>query len=426
MNLNYQLMSKIIKNKIEQIKLKGALIMAKIEKRKRSLILFSVFLSLACAPQMVYQPPEHLLKSDAPIFENKENSFIFGYKNSRYIKSIWPEKNPAFITAMGDVVLNYAVMGDIIAHRTKQYGREDAMRFPFSRVKSEIKGIAFCNLEAPITSHPLKVFNDKDEIFYFKSPPGTEEMLKYGGINIASLANNHILDAGIEGMFDTYERIKKAGVTPVGIGSNISEALEPVYLWHRGTRIAFFAFNRVVPRGIWAGADKPGAAGGSDEILCATVKRVRDQVDAVVVSIHWGQEMVSDYPIAEPEYEQITLAKKLIDSGVSLILGHQSHAIGLVERYKNGLIFYSLGDFIFAGRHSASHKTSMMVQVSLSEKGVDSYTIIPVNINPLDINYRVEILTSEKGLHVINRVLPERDEKYLDYYSTQESEVAKN
>ncbi len=419
-------MDKIIKSIIDKIKYKGEFIMAKIEKRKRPFILFSVFLSLACAPQMVYQPPEHLLKSDAPLFENRENSFLFGYKNSRYIKNIWPEKNPAFITAMGDVVLNYAIMGDIIANRAKKYGREDAMRYPFSRVKSEIKGIAFCNLEAPITSHPLKIFNDKDEIFYFKSPPGTEDMLKYAGINIASLANNHILDAGVEGMFDTSERIKKVGVTPVGIGNNITEALEPVFLWHRGTRIAFFAFNRVVPKGVWAGADRPGAAGGSDEILCAAVKRVRDQVDAVVVSVHWGQEMSYDYPVAELEYEQVTLARKLIDSGVSLIIGHQSHAAGYVERYKNGLILYSLGDFVFAGRHSASHKTSIMVQVSLSKKGVDSYTIIPVNINPLDINYRVEILTENKGLHVINRVLLERDEKYLDYYSSLESKTAKN
>jgi poly-gamma-glutamate synthesis protein (capsule biosynthesis protein) len=417
-------MNKNMKNTIVQIKERWALIMAEIERRKRPLLLFAVFVFLACGPQMVYQPPEELLRSDAPIFENEENSFALGFKNSRYIKRIWPEKKPALITAMGDVVLNYAVKQSIIDYRIKKYGREDAMRYPFSRVNHEIKGVAFCNLEAPITSHPLKVFNDKDEIFYFKSPPGSEEMLEYAGINIASLANNHIIDAGIEGMYDTAERIKKSGVTPVGIGDNISQALEPVYVWHRGTRVAFFAFNRVVPKGVWAGADRPGAAGGSDEILCAAVKRVRDQVDAVVVSIHWGQEMTYDIPVAEPEYEQVTFGRKLIDSGASLILGHQTHAAGRVERYKNGIIFYSLGDFVFAGRHSASHKTSMMVQVELSEKGVESYSIIPVNINPLDIRYRVEILKPDKGLHVINRVLPDRDNKYRHYYT--HSEVAKN
>ena len=94
-------MNKVVKNTIDKIGHKGEFIMVKIEKRKKPLLLFSVFLSLACAPQMIYQPPEHLLKSDAPLFENKENSFLFGYKNSRYIKNIWPEKNPAFITAMG-------------------------------------------------------------------------------------------------------------------------------------------------------------------------------------------------------------------------------------------------------------------------------------------------------------------------------------
>ena len=418
------LMIKIRKLKMKEIKIKWAFIMAEIEKRKRPLFLLAIFVFLACGPQMIYQPPEHLLKSDAPIFENSENALSYGFKNSAYMRRVWPKKEPALITAMGDVVLNYAVKADIINNRIKRFGREDAMKFPFSRVKHEIKGIAFCNLEAPITSHPLKVFSDKDEIFYFKSPPGSEDMLKYSNINIASLANNHILDAGVEGMYDTAERISEAGVTPVGMGDNIAKALEPVYVWHRGTRIAFFAFSRVVPKSVWAGADSPGAAGGADEILTAAVRRVRDKVDAIVVSVHWGQEVAYDYPVVQPEYEQVTLARKLIDSGASLILGHHTHAVGPVERYKEGLIFYSLGDFVFAGRHSASHKTGMMVQVELSEKGIESYTIIPVNINPLDINYRVEILSAETGLHVINRVLPVRDDKYHDFYSA--SDVAKN
>ena len=47
------------------------------------------------------------------------------------------------------------------------------MSYPFSRVKKEFTGIAFCNLEAPVTDYPLKAFNDKDEIFYFQSPGGT-------------------------------------------------------------------------------------------------------------------------------------------------------------------------------------------------------------------------------------------------------------
>jgi gamma-polyglutamate biosynthesis protein CapA len=327
---------------------------------------------------------------------------------------------------VGDVALNFATMKEIIDYRIRKYGRKEAMSYPFSKVSGEIKGIGFCNLEAPITKYNLKSFNDKDEIFYFSSPEGSEDILKYAGFNVASLANNHIKDAGDEGMFDTMNRLKKIDITPVGVGKNISEALKPVYVWHRGTRIAFFAFNNVIPKSVWAGPDRPGAAGGSDELLCAAVKKAREDVDAVVVSIHWGQEVTSDYPVQQPEKEQVELAHKLIDAGVSCIIGHQSHGLGPVERYKNGVIFYSLGDFVFAGRHSAAHRTSMLVRVSLSKDGLEAYTLIPVNINPLEIKYSPEILKKKSGSAVIDRVLPEKDDKYSDYYEEQGFKQAAN
>ena len=217
-------------------------------------------------------------------------------------------------------------------------------------------------------------------------------------------------------MFDTQERLTKIGIAPAGIGRDINEALRPVFIWHRGTRIAIFAFNAVIPRSVWADINNPGTAGGSDELLCAAIKKVRPEVDAVVVSIHWGQEVTSDYPVNPPEKEQVVLAHRLIDAGASCILGHQSHGLGPVERYGNGIIFYSLGDFVFAGRHSDAHRTSMMVRVSLSDKGLESYTLIPVNINPLEVSYSPVILENKKGQSVINRVLARRDDRYSDYY----------
>ena len=318
---------------------------------------------------------------------------------------------------MGDVALNFAVMKDILDHRARKYGKVDAMKYPFSRVKSEIKGIGFCNLETPITDHDMKLFNDKDEIFYFQSPGGSEKILEYAGMDIASLANNHIKDCGNKGMFDTKKRLEKINVAPVGVGKNIEDALKPVFMWHRGTRVAFFAFDRVIPRSVWAGPVTPGCGGGSDELLCQAVKSVKGKVDAVVVSIHWGKEVVRDYPVEKPQAEQVALGHKLIDAGASVILGHQSHAAGPVERYGNGVIFYSLGDFVFAGRHSASHRTGMMVRVSVSERGLESYTIIPVNINPLEVRYRPEILDIKKGYPVIQRVLAKEDDRYSNYYS---------
>jgi len=372
---------------------------------------------IACTPKMIKHSGDEIIKGDEPVVEDSKNTIDYGYKDSKAIKKIWPRKEPAVITAVGDVALNFATMKEIIDYRIKKYGRKDAMIYPFSKVSKEIKGIGFCNLESPITNYDLKSFNDKDEVFYFSSPGGSEDILKYAGFDVASLANNHVKDAGEEGMFDTYKRLEKINIAPVGVGKDITASLKPVYTWHRGTRVAIFAFNNVVPKSVWAGPDRAGTAGGSDELLCAAVKKVRGDVDAVVVSIHWGQEVTSDYPVNPPEKEQVELGHKLIDAGAACIIGHQSHGLGPVERYKNGIIFYSLGDFVFAGRHSAAHRTSMLVRVSVSDAGIESYTLIPVNINPLEIKYSPEILGRKNGAAVIDRVLAEKDDKYSDYYS---------
>lgn len=401
------------------IKKTGIHIMTCVNTNRKPLILFALFILLACSPKMIKHSGEIIMRGDEPVKEESKDSLEYGYKDSTAVKKIWPVKEPAVITAVGDVALNFATMREIIDYRIKKYGRKDAMAYPFSKVSSEIKGIGFCNLEAPITKYNLKAFNDKDEVFYFSSPEGSEYILKYAGFDIVSLANNHIKDAGVEGMFDTYDRLKKINIMAAGIGKNINEALRPVYIWHRGTRIAFFAFNNIIPKSVWAGPGSPGTAGGSDELLCAAVKKVRDDVDAVVVSIHWGQEVTSDYPVQKPEKEQVELGHKLIDAGVSCIFGTQSHGLGPIERYKNGIIFYSLGDFVFAGRHSAAHRTSMLVRVYLSEAGLVSYTLIPVNINPLEIKYSPEILKEKSGKAVIDRVLAEKDDKYKDYYEQQ-------
>ncbi|HPS57251.1 MAG TPA: CapA family protein [Spirochaetota bacterium] len=392
--------------------------MKNIQRHRKPFLVAAMLIALACGPQVVFRTGDVIINNDEPVLETSANSLEYGYKGSRYIKKIWPKKEPAVLTAVGDVALNFATMKEILDYKAKKTGRENAMSYPFARVRKEFTGIAFCNLEAPVTDYPLKAFNDKDEIFYFQSPGGSEEILQYAGIDVASLANNHIKDCGVEGMFDTQERLVKLGIAPAGTGRNINESLRPVFVWHRGTRVAIFAFNAVIPKSVWADINTPGTAGGSDELLCAAVKKVRPEVDAVVVSIHWGQEVTSDYPVEQPEKEQVVLAHRLINAGASCIIGHQSHGLGPVERYGSGIIFYSLGDFVFAGRHSDAHRTSMMVRVSLSEKGLESYTLIPVNINPLEVSYSPVILENKKGDAVINRVLSVRDDRYSDYYTS--------
>jgi len=365
--------------------------------------------------QMIQNVAKKTSETKANITNDPAQIFIHKYKDNKNNGVTNNKRESATITAVGDVILNLASMKMILDKRIQKKGKQDAMSYPFSKVKQEMEGIGFCNLEAPITNLDVKYFNDKNEVFYFKSPSGSEEILKNGYIDVVSLANNHVMDAGKEGMLDTYKRLQKNDIIPVGVGNNIEEALKPVYINYKGTIIAIFAFSTVIPRSVWAGPDKAGTAGGSGELLCAAVKKVSSKVDAIFVSIHWGEEADTDFPVKEPEREQVELAHKLIDAGAACIVGHHSHALGPVERYKGGIIFYSLGDFIFAGRHSASHTTSIMAQITLSKSGLESYTLIPVNINPYEVEYAPEILDEKRGREVIDRIFSkDKDSKDKD------------
>ena len=333
-----------------------------------------------------------------------------------------PEKL-AVITALGDIALNYHQMGMRYREYARKYGKARADKWPFSGVKKELTGIVVGNLETPITAHPIVPYPDKDEVFYFNSPPGSEHVLKEGGLTVLSVANNHIKDAGVEGMFESARRLEALGIKAPGAGKNLREALQSAIIetdW-KGTKVktAILALNTVFPRSVFATFDRPGTATGSPEMLARAVQILRDQVDIVVVSIHWGDYYGYDFPIMPPWPEQKALAHALIDAGASLIIGHHSHAVGEIERYKNGLIFYSLGEFIFAGRHSQSHATSIIARVTVAPDGVHSYTVIPVNINPLVVWYRPVVLGKASGEKYLNRLTMPRDNKYRNYYELE-------
>jgi len=320
------------------------------------------------------------------------------------------------ITAMGDLALNFMMMKETLKKIAKQKGWDYAYNYPFSLIKNEFKGIIFGNLEAPITIYPVTSYGDKNEIFYFKADPGTEKILKMAGFNLITLANNHMMDCTIKGMFNTKQNLEDIEIKTAGIGNNLQKALQPVILQRKGLKIAVFAFNKSYPLSVWAKVNKPGTAGASDSVLVEAVRQGRALADIIIVSIHWGKEKKTDYPIDLPSPYQKQLAKRFIDNGASALFGHHSHAVGKVETYKNGIIFYSLGDTIFSGRHSSHHKHSYFARVKLSTRGLSSFSIIPINIDPRKNRYRPWILDKQKGMKMIKEVLSKKDPRFINYY----------
>jgi poly-gamma-glutamate synthesis protein (capsule biosynthesis protein) len=188
--------------------------------------------------------------------------------------------------------------------------------------------------------------------------------------------------------------VAKAGIQQAGAGRNGKEARTPAILEANGIRIGFLAYSavgRYDPRQKDTGrvydTTKPGIAACVRDFPCLKRKVVEDvtalarEVDIPVVSFHWGVE--SNY---EPEEFQVVLAHAAIDAGARVILGHHPHVLQGVEVYKDSLVFYSLGNFMFGGNWNPKDQDSIIARMTFARQPDDSVTVAGVSLIPVKIS----------------------------------------
>ncbi|KYF80023.1 poly-gamma-glutamate biosynthesis protein [Sorangium cellulosum] len=208
--------------------------------------------------------------------------------------------------------------------------------------------VRLVNLETAITTSDepcLKGIN-------YRMHPGNVSCLTAAQIDCCALANNHILDWGVAGLFDTIATLRSVNVATAGAGRDLDEAAAPARIEVEGKRrVLIFSLGSETsgaPRSWGASADRPGIH-RVDESSPAEVRRVLDVVraarregDIVVASIHWGPNWGYDVP-----EEQIALAHALVDvAGVDVVHGHSSHHPKAIEVHAGRLILYGCGDFV--------------------------------------------------------------------------------
>jgi len=157
-----------------------------------------------------------------------------------------------------------------------------------------------------------------------------------------SVANNHSGDYGKEAFAEQLRLLREGGVAYFGGGMNFAEAHRPLILEQGGLKIALLGYNNVELRSYEAGPDTPGLAWLEPDQLAADVRAAKEQADIVVVYPHWGY----DYMFWHAE-DQAELARIAIDNGADLVVGNHPHVTQPVEIYKDRLIAYSLGNFVF-------------------------------------------------------------------------------
>lgn len=297
--------------------------------------------------------------------------FIIGFQIFFSPSTAEVEKNPDSkftATFVGDMMFGRHVQ-DVTKRRGTAY-LFDKMK-PYFENADYVTG----NLENPVLKNDEANYEKLDKQIHLHTNPEAVQTLKKMNFTTINLANNHMMDFGEAGLQDTLEELNATGLDYVGAGKDLEEATTIDYQEINGLTIATLGFTDAYVEGFSALGYRGGIAAATPENIFPAIEEANENADLVFVNIHWGQEYDK-----EPHPRQKKLAHAMIDVGVDAIIGHHSHVLSEVEQYKDGVIFYGLGNFIFDQGWSRT-KDSALVQYDLLNDGTGRFEIVPLRIS---------------------------------------------
>ena len=308
--------------------------------------------------------------------------------------------------------------------------------------------VAFANLECPLTVRGFPA----DKLVTLRAEPGLAQELQAIGIDIVTVANNHALDFGVDGLFDTMDALDSAGLPYVGLGRDLESALACRVVTVKGLRLGFMGVASTLAPNSAASEQRPGAAPirvftsyvadtvtteenpgiapyvktSALESDVATVEQAvgaaKQQVDYLLLGLHWGvpNGWVGQFQDVLAEYQQ-PLAHRLVDAGVDVVVGHHPHVLHGVEWYRRRPILYSLGNYLFhrlivgqqpklqrsyppydwSSLRSADNLDSVVARITLSATGGVDLDIVPV---VLDAKGEPQAASGDDGLRIRDRI----------------------
>lgn len=294
------------------------------------------------------------------------------------------------ISAVGDIFLgDYTIsLGFGIRSSIKKYGFE----YHFGNVKKYFTDmdIVFGNLETIISDEGVEKDNIKSVMC--RGEEKAVKVLTSAGFTVVNIANNHILQHGVDAFHDTMSILRNNDIDIVGLKGQESYLCHPIIKSIGGKKIGILGYSLVNEN--YHKGELLYASGGKKEIY-DDIRKLKKETDNVIVSCHWGIEFID-----RPSLNIQRFARGMVEVGASIVLGHHPHVVQGIERYNKSVIFYSLGNFLFDFLWNRRARESMIVNLFISDDGID-YELLPVYINDL---YQVQLMDNKPSREYIEYI----------------------
>ncbi|MDD4181832.1 MAG: CapA family protein [Victivallaceae bacterium] len=237
--------------------------------------------------------------------------------------------------------ITLAAVGDMsFARKTETMLKNNGPVFPFTEIAPKLQSadIRFGNLESVLIPEDFPL--EKASGHPLQSCDFATESLRLLDFHVLHMASNHVLDCGWRGLLHTYDCIRGLGAQPLGAGYNQSDARTLRIVEAKGTKVGFLGYLQAGDWTLEGGGGRVAYLKLAD--VESDIRRYRDQVDVMVISIHGDIEFQP-----APSIPRRDLCRRIAEAGADLILCHHPHVPQGIERWKDCLIHYSLGNFLF-------------------------------------------------------------------------------
>jgi len=261
--------------------------------------------------------------------------------------------------------------------------------------------IVFGNLECVLSSDGIKNRNLGN--LQMRGDKEFVNILVESRFTILNVANNHMMQHGEDHFSKTINLLKENNIKVCGLASDKFTLIRK-----NDIKIGFLGYS-MRPRQYFT--KQPLYCEGTEETILNDIKIYKKLTDCLITSLHWGEEFIE-----KPSPEEIRIARNMIDSGADLIIGHHPHVLRGIESYKNGLIAYSMGNFICDMTWEEKTRECIILTCIINKCGIEDYEFTPLYVNNDYLPAPCNPLLHKKLISKINRLSYELKHDNLENY----------